>query len=566
MQNELGNTLVVAQNGPFQFATPEALNDQYELSVFTFPSTQSEGCTLWNYKGVVIANVTTMIVVCAHNDWTWIDGKNIAGTVASPLYGAFPTSAPTPGTAPPNPYTNSPGGRYGAAGWTDKFGNLWMFGGDGWELSGNPSPDTLDAPMNDLWVCIATGDYCQWQLVGGYGATGPAIQTNAQHEGQPGAYPGAPGGRYGAATWTDNSGNLWMLGGNGVSVNSRGLLNDFWEYNTSTFSTNTSSVYTSNVGTWTWQSVASTQFANQPGVYPPTANPYPGARVNAATWKDASGNFWMFGGYGFDGTGTEGYLNDLWEYTGGKWNFVSGTAVANQNGIYGTAGTAATTNMPGGRHEAVGWADASGNLWLFGGEGDDSVGTANGILNDLWVYNIANKEWTFVMGSPTANQTGEYGLAPLVGPPTTTGAAGTYGLTGGSAGTLPGSRWGAAGWSDSGGNFWLFGGWGLDSTATNVNGALNDLWVYTPNATAGQPGTWTWIKGSNTGSDNGVYGDELRPYKTYEIWTPGGRSNATHWVDGQGQLWLFGGEGYDSTSTTGNGYLNDMWRYLPYPN
>jgi hypothetical protein len=483
LQNELGNTLVVAQNGPFQFATPEALNDQYELSVFTFPSTQSEGCTLWNYKGVVIANVTTMIVVCAHNDWTWIDGKNIAGTVASPLYGAFPTSAPTPGTAPPNPYTNSPGGRYGAAGWTDKFGNLWMFGGDGWELSGNPSPDTLDAPMNDLWVCIATGDYCQWQLVGGYGATGPAIQTNVQHEGQPGAYPGAPGGRYGAATWTDNSGNLWM-----------------------------------------------------------------------------------FGGYGFDGTGTEGYLNDLWEYTGGKWNFVSGTAVANQNGIYGTAGTAATTNMPGGRHEAVGWADASGNLWLFGGEGDDSVGTANGILNDLWVYNIANKEWTFVMGSPTANQTGEYGLAPLVGPPTTTGAAGTYGLTGGSAGTLPGSRWGAAGWSDSGGNFWLFGGWGLDSTATNVNGALNDLWVYTPNATAGQPGTWTWIKGSNTGSDNGVYGDELRPYKTYEIWTPGGRSNATHWVDGQGQLWLFGGEGYDSTSTTGNGYLNDMWRYLPYPN
>jgi len=26
------------------------------------------------------------------------------------------------------------------------------------------------------------------------------------------------------------------------------------------------------------------------------------------------------------------------------------------------------------------------------------------------------------------------------------------------------------------------------------------------------------------------------------------------------------GVGYDSTSTTGNGYLNDMWRYLPYKN
>ena len=105
-----------------------------------------------------------------------------------------------------------------------------------------------------------------------------------------------------------------------------------------------------------------------------------------------------------------------------------------------------------------------------------------------------------------------------------------------------------------------------NSTGTNGNGALNNLWVYTPNSTVGQPGTWTWIKGSNTGAANGVYGDETRPYKTYEIWTPGGRSNATHWVDGNGQLWLFGGVGYDSTSTTGNGYLNDMWRYLPYLN
>ena len=62
---------------------------------------------------------------------------------------------------------------------------------------------------------------------------------------------------------------------------------------------------------------------------------------------------------------------------------------------------------------------------------------------------------------------------------------------------------------------------------------------------------------------NGIYGSLTRPYPN-PTYTPGGRSNATHWVDKYGQLWLFGGEGYDSTSTTGNGYLNDMWRYLPY--
>ena len=117
---------------------------------------------------------------------------------------------------------------------------------------------------------------------------------------------------------------------------------------------------------------------------------------------------------------------------------MSGNKTFNVNGIYGTQGTAAATNLPGGRQEAVGWADASGNLWLFGGEGLDSIGTANGILNDLWVYKISTNQWTWVAGSKTANQTGDYGTQPFVGPPTTIGAAGTVGLATGATGTLPG--------------------------------------------------------------------------------------------------------------------------------
>jgi hypothetical protein len=32
------------------------------------------------------------------------------------------------------------------------------------------------------------------------------------------------------------------------------------------------------------------------------------------------------------------------------------------------------------------------------------------------------------------------------------------------------------------------------------------------------------------------------------------------------EFWMFGGEGYDSTTTSGGiGLLNDLWRYLPYP-
>ena len=572
LQNNLGNTLIVPQNGPFSFATPEALNDQFQVSVFHGPSSQSQGCTLWNYKGVVTANITSIIVDCAHNDWTWIDGTKTAGVASppTPQYGAFPQSAP-PTT--PNPLTNTPGARYGAAGWTDKFGNLFLFGGDGWELTGNPSPDTLHAPMNDMWVCVMIGgDYCEWQLVGGYDLTkGPAIIANAQHEGQPGVYSGGtlvPGGRLGAATWTDTSGNFWMFGGS----NGNNFLNDLWKYDTTAL---TGSNYTTAEGTWVL--VSGSAAVDQPGVYS-SGTLVPGARTNAVTWTDSSGNFWLFGGFGYDG-GTPvvlGNLNDLWEYTGGHWVFVSGgnTNNANQKGIYGTQGTAASTNMPGARQEAVGWADANGNLWLFGGEGQDSVPTAFGILDDLWMYNIASNQWTFVTGLNVANQTGTYPAQPVVAAANATGAAGTCGLAGGDAplscspisltGALPGSRWGASGWIDPSGNLWLFGGWGLDSTGTNGNGALNDLWVYTPNSTAGQPGTWAWVKGSNTGGQNGVYGDEKIPYATYEIWTPGGRSNGTHWLDHNHQFWLFGGDGYDSTSTTGNGYLNDMWRYLPY--
>ena len=378
---------------------------------------------------------------------------------------------------------------------------------------------------------------------------------------------------------TDSSGNFWMFGGSNGSK----FMNDLWIYSHSSLNPST---YTTKEGTWTFE--AGTMLLDQGGNYS-SGTLTPGARTNPVTWTDSSGNLWLFGGYGWDGESTKvlGFLNDLWEYTGGKWVFVSGgsTNIANQNSNYGQQGVAATSNMPGGRQEAVGWADANGNLWLFGGEGLYDVGTPKGILNDLWVYNIASNQWTWVMGaepvpnSTRANHTGVYPSQTVVGPVNTVGAASTCGLSSGltvlaqvicspidTTGALPGSRWGASGWVDAGGNFWLFGGWGLDSKATDGNGSLNDFWVYTPNAVAGQPGTWAWIKGSNTGSDNGNYGTLTRPYLTYYLYTPGGRSNATHWIDNNGQLWLFGGEGYDATSTTGNGYLNDLWRYLPYQN
>jgi hypothetical protein len=50
----------------------------------------------------------------------------------------------------------------------------------------------------------------------------------------------------------------------------------------------------------------------------------------------------------------------------GKWTWVSGSNVRGQAGIYGTQGTAAPSNVPGGRLAPVSWLDSSGKLWLFG--------------------------------------------------------------------------------------------------------------------------------------------------------------------------------------------------------
>ena len=65
-------------------------------------------------------------------------------------------------------------------------------------------------------------------------------------------------------------------------------------------------------------STVPTQYGGNSGVYGTQGTVaytnVPGAREYAVSWRDASGNLWLFGGCGYDSTGTEGTLNDLWEY------------------------------------------------------------------------------------------------------------------------------------------------------------------------------------------------------------------------------------------------------------
>lgn len=138
-------------------------------------------------------------------------------------------------------------------------------------------------------------------------------------------------------------------------------------------------------GMWTWMGGSNTR--DHLGVYgtlgAPAPGNIPGSRSGAVSWTDSNGHLWIFGGSDSNGA----LLDDLWQFdpSMNEWAWMGGSSTANRPGQYGTLGTPAPGNIPGGRSFANSWTDSSGNLWLFGGEGFDANGYA-GDLNDLWRY------------------------------------------------------------------------------------------------------------------------------------------------------------------------------------
>jgi hypothetical protein len=216
-------------------------------------------------------------------------------------------------------------------------------------------------------------------IAGVYGTLGTPAAENA------------PGSRVRASSWTDNTGNLWMFGGEGYDADGvPGFLNDLWKFDPST-------------NQWAWMGGSSTVGAGAggPGEYgtlgTPSAGNIPSGRVGNGSWTDKDGNLWFLGGYGVDANGTEGYLNDLWEFNPNtnKWAWMGGNStfpVINGltrtywPGSYGMLGVAGTgNNFPGSHDGFEHWTDVDGRLWLFSGGGYDINGNA-GDLNDLWVY------------------------------------------------------------------------------------------------------------------------------------------------------------------------------------
>jgi hypothetical protein len=515
LQDNGGDNLPFAGNGPFTFVTPIAYGSNYDVSLFVAPTTQPQGSRIYFYQGTATADVTSVVVDFGHNDWTWMDGsdqQNQTGTY-TPLSETITT---------PVVNTSTPGGVRYPATWTDNDGNLWMFSGYGYSCPGSTTcdPDTGPEPWwyQELWAYVGSG-------LRYYGGSYSASWNYLGLAPVP--------GRWGAVTWTDpTTGYLWLFGGQDQSTE---FLNDMWYCNCVVNGT--------NQPTWTYITTPAGG-ANQAGVYgtkgTAAATNIPGGRWGATARLDASGNLWLFGGYGYDSTGATGLLNDLWEFSGGEWMWVSGSNLANAAGVYGTLGTPSASVFPGGRQASSSWIDSSGNFWLFGGYNLSPTGQPTA-FNDLWEFSAG--QWTWVAGANTVNQTATYGVQGV--------AAAT---------NVPGARWDSASWSDVdvSGNprLWLFGGQGYDATA---NGSLGDLWCFSG-------GQWTWIKGPSSVDQNGVYGTSPTPITWPYVGNyPGSRWGSGYWIDKSGMLWIFGGEGFDASGTTGDGLLNDLWRYLPYP-
>jgi type IX secretion system substrate protein/galactose oxidase-like protein len=201
----------------------------------------------------------------------------------------------------------------------------------------------------------------------------------------------------------------------------------------------------------------------------------------------------------------------------GEWTWIKGDNIPFQPGNYGVQGVPAPSNNPPALYEPCEWTDLNGNFWLFGGmQGSNRYG-------DLWKYDVSTNEWTWMKGPGVVNDPGNYGIQGVPSP----------------ANNPPARKWAMASWSDTAGNFWMFGGYTTDG--------LSDLWKYDPGSNE-----WTWMKGPNTTSQPGIYGVQGIPDPNNN---PGCRWECeAAWTDNSGDLWIFGG-------IAPGIFFNDLWRY-----
>ncbi|WP_425393065.1 Kelch repeat-containing protein [Ekhidna sp.] len=431
-------------------------------------------------------------------EWTWMDGGNLIDQG-----GEF-------GSIDEYNDNNYPGSRSASLLWEDSNGLIWLFGGQGIDKFGIQS-----GYLNDLWsLNPSTG---QWAWHSGSDFAG---STGSYNEPGLSSTDYVPGARWHGVNWIDENDKLWLFGGYKFNQLTTGIYNDFWNYEPSTKE-------------WTWlNGYSSTTNINELGVYGEFNGgslPFPGSRHGGLTWNDSKGTFWMLGGAEL-GSSVYGFYNDLWKYepSKNKWTYILGSTELEINeGVYGSKGIGSSSNIPKSRWHGASWTGTDGKLWFFGGIHHNEEINDIAWLNDLWYFDSESGVYTWAGGSSKVNGSAVYGIKGQS-----------------STGHIPGARSSSAYWQDSDGYFWLFGGY--ESFEYN-----NDLWKFNPNTLE-----WTWVSGNNFQNAPGVYGEKGSPSESNVI---GARRYTDGRIDQKGDVWIFGGEAYDSQGQ--RGWLNDLWKY-----
>ncbi len=355
--------------------------------------------------------------------WTWVKGPGI------------PNQRGTYGDLNVPSMDNNPGARSsGSFNWVDSAGNLWLFGGYGYDSTAVPGY------LNDLWKYNVATNVWTW-------VKGPCVKDD------PGSYgtmqvsdpANLPSARSCFTYWDDNESNFWLFGG-GDDMGVNYQRNDLWKY---------------DIGTncWTWMN--GTPYINMPSVFGTQGVPSPlntpGARGGSACWEDYQGDLWLFGGLKYNGwPAPDTVFNDLWKYsvTGNQWTWAGGPYLGNSLSAINTFCSFDSLNYPGGRCGNVTWKGDCDHVFMFG--------SANGGFplptDEFWCYSTMINDWSVVDSLLSAGQHAVYGLKGVPDP-----------------GNTPGFVRSSCAWKDHDGNFWLFSG------QEALNGwTSNTLWKYIP--------------------------------------------------------------------------------------
>ncbi|MBF0314192.1 MAG: hypothetical protein HQK52_12310 [Oligoflexia bacterium] len=268
---------------------------------------KGDGSGLWLYGGYGYAGTPPAgsasgtladlwLYRTSDNMWAYVHGSKTINNGGS----CIGISAATRGTPSSSIY---PGARYNASVAVEPTSNaLWMFGGNGYGCS-----DAGPGRFNDLWRfhpdasssaagiwSYESGTPNASDVEGVYGTRSIPSTTNI------------PAARYGHSMWgaidaVSGDYSLYVFGGYGSAGGVSGYLNDLWRYNTRTRE-------------WTWlagsSSVDSAESSTGSGIFSSSNTPR-GKAFGGFCSGSSKGKFWIFGGSGVGGIGTN---NELWKF------------------------------------------------------------------------------------------------------------------------------------------------------------------------------------------------------------------------------------------------------------